>query len=518
MEGVSILQVLRLFLIFPYLYGFGYVLGRLIFRRGDFAFSLFLSLAVWSVLGWFSFGFLKPISWILTLVGVFGVFWGFRDLMGELKIILGFLAAIILRFLIMLPLNFPYGSDTIMHVYTTSTIIRHGGFYHLFEPFGVEGMGSFNLGFHYISASISYVTGLDPVSSVILTAHIFWGAFFLAVNTFVNSPILSFVISFASLGISRFMAWGGFPTLSSYSFSIFAFSFNGYLSLPFWLGAFSTHFITSSTAFLAYVIANRKNMDGKFLLGLVIIALILFQQYISIILGGSDIQPYENFALNRFVVDTFKDSARISAIYLIFAFLGYKKFPEIGNKLPVISILLPLIFGILSYIWALFDLKPHQVKSLYLIRVLVPLVIPSFMGLKWLLKRVKILAIPLLLVGVISIYRGHKKYSKDPQIWEFVKTFKGDGSWVLVRYGREEAFLPMFGVPAYASHYIITHLHEFREKAKKEYFGYVFLREDEKNPAILEAVNKYGILIRDFGKLKVYKLREKIRGSFFIQG
>jgi len=76
----------------------------------------------------------------------------------------------------------------------------------------------------------------------------------------------------------------------------------------------------------------------------------------------------------------------------------------------------------------------------------------------------------------------------------------------------------MFGVQAYFSHYIITQLHEFKERAKEEYFGYIFLRKDEKNPAVLEVVNKYGVLIKDFGKLKVYKLRERVKGSFLIRG
>jgi len=517
-EGISILQFLRLFLIFPYLYGLGYVLGRVIFGRGDIAFSVFLSLTVWSVLGWFSFGYLKLLSWFLTFLGAFGMLWGFRDLLKEWKILLGFLTVILLRFLIISPLSFPYGNDAIMHVYTTSTIINHGGFYHIFEPFGVEGMGSFNLGFHYISASLSYITGLDPASSVILTAYIFWGTLFLAVNSFVNSPLLSVVITFTSVGISTFMAWGGFPTLASYSFSIFAFSFNGYLSIPFWLGAFSTHFITSSTAFLSYLVANWKNLDKKFLLGLIIIALILSQQYFRIVFFGSEIQPYENFTLNRFVLDTFKKSALFSAIYIIFAFWGYKKYPEIARKVPPISASIPLIFGLLSFFWAFFDLTPHQIKGFYLIRVLVPLVIPAFMGIKWFLENFKILTIPTFFLGFFTIYIAHKNYSKDPQIWEFVKTFKGDGSWVFVKYRSEEAFLPMFGVPAYSSHYIITQLHEFKERAKEEYFGYIFLREDEKNPAVLEVVKKYGVLMKDFGKLKVYKLRERIKGSFFIRG
>ncbi len=516
MEGISLLQVLRLLLIFPQIYGFGYILGRFIFHRVDVTFSVFLSLAVLSVLGWFSFGFLNYISWVITFLGIFGTLLGFRDLIKEWRILLGYFAVIILRLFIISSLTFPYGNDAIMHIYTTSTIIKHGGFYNAFEPFGVEGMGSFNLGFHYISASLSYITGLDPSTSVILTAYIFWGTLFLSINTFVNSPTLSFLITLSSLGISTFMAWGGFPTLASYSFSIFAFSLNGYLSLPFWMGALSTHFITSSAALLAYTIANRNNLDKRFFVGLGIIALILFQQYYHIILGGSDIQPYENFTLNRFVLDTSKKDIVYFTIYTILAFVGYKKFPEMAKKVPKISAFFPILFAILAFLWALFDLKPYQLKSFYIIRVLVPLVIPAFMGMKWILENFRILGIPAILIGSITISNSHNRYSKDPKIWEFIRNFKGDGSWVFVRYGREEAFLPIFGVPAYSSHYIITLLHEFRERAKREYFGYMFIREGEKDTVILK-VAKNGILLKDFGKLRVYMLREKVKGSILIR-
>lgn len=517
MDGISLLQALRFIFIPAYLFGLGYLVSKFLLKRGDFTSSVFLSLSIWSVIGWFSFGYLEYITWILTLIGFLGLFIGIKDLIQDKENLLGFLSAIFLRFLAVLPLTFPYGNDTIMHTYTTYTIVKHGGFFPNFEPFGFGGMGSFNLGFHFISATLSYITGLSALNSVILAGYIFWGTYFLAINTFIKDWKISLVIAFITLGPSTFMAWGGFPTLASVSFSIYAFSLSGTLSLPFWMAAFSTHFIPASVAFLSYLISRRKDINRTFLFGLLIFAAILSPQYFAILGQNSSLEPYENNTLNIFVKDTFIKPLIFNFVYLLLAFIGYKKFDGLKEKLPPWVILLPIVFGVLSYLWAIFDLRPHHIKSFYMVRMFVPIIIPAFFGLKWVIQRFKVLYIPIFLVGLAFVYKAHARYKKDPNIWSYVSTFKADTLWAYVMYGTEESFLPAFGTPAYYSHYIITHLHDVRVFASKRKFGYVFLRDKERNKRVLEVVKKDGILIRDFGKLKVYKLKKPVMGSSLIQ-
>lgn len=517
MDGIPILQTIRFIFVPAYIFGLGYLVSRFLLKRGDFALSVFLSLSIWSIVGWFSFGYLEYITWILTIAGFLGLFIGFKDLISDRENILGFLVVILLRFLTVAPLTFPYGNDTIMHSYTTYTIVKHGGFFPNFEPFGFGGMGSFNLGFHYISATLSYITGLSAMNSVILAGYIFWGAYFLAVNTFLKDWKISLIITFIVLGPSTFMAWGGFPTLASLSFSLYAFYFNGTISLPFWIGSFSTHFIPSSVAFLSYILSMRKDINRTFLFGLLIVALILLPQYYTMLNQNFSLEPYENSILNAFVKNSFVKPLMFNIVYVLLAFLGYKKFEGLREKVPPLVIFLPIIFGVLSYIWAVFDLKPHHIKSFYMGRLFVPLIIPAFFGLKWIIQRFKFLYIPLFIVGLSLVFNGHTKYKKDADIWSYVSTFKPDTLWAYVKYGTEESFLPAFGVPAYYSHYIITQLYDVREFALKRKFGYIFLRYEERNEKVLDVVKRYGILIRDFGKLKVYKLKEPVMGKYLIQ-
>ncbi len=517
MDGIPLLQTLRFAFIPAYIFGIGYLLSKFLLKRGDFTSSVFLSLSIWSVIGWFSSGYLEYITWILTLIGFLGLFIGIKDLISDGESVLGFLVAILLRFLVVLPLTFPYGNDTIMHTYTTYTIVKHGGFFPNFEPFGFGGNGSFNLGFHFISATLSYITDLNALNSVILAGYVFWGAYFLAINTFLKDWKTSMVITFITLGPSTFMAWGGFPTLASVSFSIYAFSLSGTISLPFWMASFSTHFIPSSVAFLAYIISRRRDINKAFLFGLLIVALILLPQYITILRQNSSLEPYENAVLNTFVKSSFVKPLIFNVVYLLLAFIGYKKFDWLREKIPPWVIFLPIVFGVLSYLLAVFDLRPHHIKSFYMGRLFVPLIIPALFGLKWIIQRFKVLYIPVFLVGLALVYNAHKNYKKDPDIWSYVSTFKPDTLWTYVKYGTEESFLPAFGVPAYYSHYIITQLYDVKEFAIKKRFGYVFLRDKERNKKVLEVVKRDGILIRDFGKLKVYKLKKPVMGSSLIQ-
>lgn len=517
MDGIPILQAIRFILIPAYFYGLGYLPLRILLKKGDFTSSVFLSLSIWSVIGWFSFGYLKYLTWILTLIGLFGLILGFKDLISDRENVFGFLLTIFLRIIILIPLTFPYGNDTIMHAYTTSTILKHGGFFPNFEPFGFGGMGSFNLGFHFISATLSYITGLNPINSVILASYIFWGTYFLAINTFIKDWKNSLVITFITLGPSTSMAWGGFPTLASLSFSIYAFSLVGPISLPFWMASFSTHFIPASVAFLSYIVSRLRDINKGFLLGLGIMGLILLPQYIILITQNASLEPYENTVLNTFVKNTFFKPLIYNMFYLLLAFLGYKKFDGLRDKVSPWVIPLPILFGSLSFLWAVFDLKPHYIKSLYMGRLFVPSIIPAFFGLKWIIRRFKILYIPLLLLGFALIYRAHARYSKNPHIWYYITNFKPDTLWAYVKYGTEESFLPAFGTPAYFSHYIITHLYDVKEFALNKKFGYIFLRDEDKNEKVLKVVRKEGILIKDFGRLKVYKLKKSVMGSSLIQ-
>ncbi len=513
MDGLSFLQSLKLLLVPGYIYGIGYLISGFFLRRRDFVFSVFASITFWCLIGWFSFGYLKYIVYFFSFIGLIGFILGFKDFLNQKMVLLAFIAVIVFRYFLIFPLNFPYGNDSIMHTYTTHTIINNGGFGRIIEPFGIEGFGNINLGFHFVAAGIHYLTNFEVIDSVIFTSYIFWGLYFLSLYHWLRDLRWAFIIAFITVRPSTFMAWVGFPTLASMAFSIFAFGLNPKLSIPFWTGALSTHFITSIPALLVYGFIHRKSIfKFHFILPAAGAIILLVPQYYHLIINNLSLQPYENRILNEFVVTTFPKSLLFALIYMILAFVGYDS--ELRERIPIFAVIIPILIGIISFLFALFDLKPHYIKAFYMARLYVPLIIPAIFGLVKILKKIRFLKILAFFIGCSTIFYSHKKYDKDPDIWKYVKNccYELKDKWVYTKYGTEESFLPAFGIPAYMSHYLITQIYEIKQLAKEKEFGIVFLREDDNNPKVREVVNKYGILIKEFPKVKVYKLRKSVKG------
>jgi len=505
---------LPLFLIPGYIYGIGYLISRFLLNKRDFVFAVFTSLTLWCIIGWYSFGYLKEMVYILSLAGTIGLVIGFKDLIKQMWVVVAFIGAILLRYMIIFPLHYPYGNDSIMHSYATYTIVSHGGFSKIIEPFGIEGFGNFNLGFHFVAAGLHYLSGFKIIGSVIFTNYIFWGAYFLALYHWLKDLRWAFMIAFITVRPSNFMAWGGFPTLASMSFSIFAFGLDPIISIPFWMGALSTHFITSIPALSAYILVHRKSvLRFRFILLFLGFTALLIPQYYHLIMNNFALQPYENRILSQFVLSTFPESALFAFIYLIMAFIGYDS--SLRKRVPPYAILLPISLGIVSYLFALLDLKSHHVKGFYMARLYVPLIIPAIFGFVKIFKKFRFSDIGAFILGCALTFYSHKKYDKDPRIWKYVENCCKDleGKWAYTRYGTEESFLPAFGIPAYMSHYLITQLEEMREFAKDKEFAVIFLRKNDKNPKVREIVEKYGILIKEFPSVEVYKLKRSVKGK-----
>ena len=213
----------------------------------------------------------------------------------------------------------------------------------------------------------------------------------------------------------------------------------------------------------------------------------------------------EGATLNLFVIKTFWKHAVFMCVYIFLSIVGYRYNGGIREEVPWYATVIPPLLGLLSLVW-----------SLYLARMYIPIIIPAILGIKWVFSRFKFLAYLSFIMGSAVVVVHHTFYAKDPKVWKYIKSCCKNEKWIYTTYGSEESFLPIMGIPVYESHYLITQMSEARNLARTKDFSVVFLREKDSNTKVREIVSKYGILIKDFGYLKVYKLRRFVKGYEII--
>ncbi len=286
-------------LLFPgYLFGPGALIQKILKHRVRISHAMALSLSFWSIIGWFTFNHLDQTVLIFSMIGYIGLF--FIDYEREYKFLLYIIGITLLRFFIISFLTMPYGCDTIMHAYTVYSIHSANGYTNTFLPFGVSGLGIFNIGFHFIASEIQYLLGISSLNATIFAGYLFFSLLFIAINEFIQKPFLSGLILFTLVRPANFLAWGGFPTLASIAFAMIAFKYPPPYSYFFWIGAFSTHFIPAAAAFLPYFFKHFKK-KVTFIYGF-IMAGILFSQYYRIIYLNLKFSGNENSAIDRYIL------------------------------------------------------------------------------------------------------------------------------------------------------------------------------------------------------------------------
>jgi len=292
------------FLLLPgYLFGVGNLLLQFLNQRDGLGESIAASLVLWSVIGWFSFNHFKEVVIVLSLIGTL---WTIIYLLLKrpkftMPVIM-FFAAILLRYLPAAPSLYPYRKDFIMHTYATATILFHNGFGAQYYPFGVGGFGAFNIGFHFVSAGISILTGLEPINSVLVAVYIFWGVLFWALYRWTASPTIALITIFLLPYPLTYLRWGGFPTLAALSLGLLAFRNNPKNATIYWLGAFSIHFIPVSIPFLVYVIHRFRHWKDTLPY---LTFLLLLPQYYFIFKYSLAMSPREMQVVDAYVVSVF---------------------------------------------------------------------------------------------------------------------------------------------------------------------------------------------------------------------
>ncbi|NPB03687.1 MAG: hypothetical protein GXO39_04660 [Thermotogae bacterium] len=478
-----------IFLIPGYLYGVGDLLGRIFNLKRDFGTSLALSLVFWSVLGWFSFGHFGEIVLALSALGTLWVmyrifkFFVIKRYKSPIYVrniaiypVIFTLLAVILRYALVFPFLYPYRRDFIMHSYTTASILWHNGYGSTYYPFSVEGLGGFNLGFHYVAAGFSIITGISAMDATVLTVFVMWGLLFWAVYVWVKDPWVALIALFSFLYPMSFLRWGGFPTVGAMAFGLLALRKGVREALPHWMGALSIHFIPSLVPFLVFLV-ERRHKWRKFWPYLLL--LLLTPQYLLILKYGGSLSPREMAMVDAFVVLTFKKSLVVFAFLSLLAFLGYR---YVGKSTPVWGVLLSLIAGLMSFAFAKMHLPLSAPKSFYLSRMIVLVLPPAAFGVAFLWRRFRYLILPLPLAVSTVVFLLHASASLNRNDWDLLKELPHDDDrWYLVSYGSVAAYLPALGIPAWKSHYIISQLDEFESIARDRGFGYVVC--DTQDPA-----------------------------------
>ena len=498
------------------LYGVGDALLSLLKVRRGFGESIAASLALWAVLGWFSFGHFREVVLLLSGAGTLWLLYVLvRDRPRPTLPFALFLLAILLRWVLTAFTLYPYQKDFIMHTYSTATILHYNGYGPEYYPFGVPGFGAFNLGFHFAAAGLSYLTGIKPIDGVVLTAYVFWGLLFYGIYRWVGNPWMALLATFSLPYPLSYLKWGGFPTLASLSFGLLAFRERPRSALPYWLGAFATHFIPVAVPFLVYL-AIYGRRPREFLPYLLL--LLLLPQYYLILKWSAHISPDEMAVVDAFVVSNFPKSLVVLLFLLGLALLGYRY--RQGCRVPLWGVLLALLAGLLSYAFARLHLPINAPKSLYLSRMVLLFLPPASFGVLYLWRRVRWVALVLPLTVSAYVLYQHLSVGLPPEDWKVVRQVAGRRGWFLTSYGSVGAYLPALGSPSWKSHYIVSQLDEFREAARREGFRYVVCdREDpvgpvpyyrevcdrgEGHPDVLKVLAKGG-------NLTVYELRGSVR-------
>ncbi len=449
--------------------GYLYGVGRLLRRNATFGEAVALSLFLWSVIGWFSFGKFGEIVILLSATGT-AVF--VYDLVRNRhrlfnRAVLLFFAAILLRYLLTGLKPYAYGSDFIMHAYSTLTVLHHNGYGSTYYPFGLEGFGAFNIGFHFIAAGLSILGDIPARDSTVITAFVFWGVYFWAIYEWLGDERGAFIAVFSVIYPLTFFLWGGFPTLASISFSLLAFRRKPLDALPFWIGAFSTHFIPAVPAFLTYLILKAREWKE---LPYYVSFLVLLPQYMSILRYGVSLSPMEEEILNAYVLTIFPKALVILAFMSLLALLGYYGFKGVRSRVPVWGIALGVCLGFLSVALAYLDVPVNALKSMYLARMIVLLLPPAAFGVLFLWRRSRLtLLLPTALS--LTVLATHIKRSFNGECWKVIAEYGNRREWFLTSGGLGN-YLPIFGTPSWKTHVIITQIEEFRDFALAQTFEY----------------------------------------------
>ena len=467
-----------LFLLLPgFLYGVGDMLLAALRMRRGFGEAVAISLAVWSIVGWFSFGHFRGVVLLLSGIGtlwlLYVIFKNRPKVTLPLPVALFFLA-ILLRWMMAAFALYPYQKDFIMHTYSTATILHYNGYGPEYYPFGVSGFGAFNLGFHFTAAGLSYLTGLKPIDAVVSTVYIFWGVLFWGIYRWIKNPWISLLSIFTFHYPLNYLNWGGFPTLSALSLGLFAFKEKPSRALPYWLGAFSLHFIPVSVPFLVYLAVHRHRLK-EFLPYLSMVLLI--PQYYLIFKWASHMSPEETRAVDVFVVSNFPKSSAVVLFLFLLALLGYRY--RRLCRAPLWGVILSVFAGVVSFVFAYLHIPINAPKSLYMSRMVLLLLPPAAFGVLYLWKKVRWAT--LILPIAVSSYVAYRQVSAglDPEDWKAIHKVLGRKGWFLTSYGSEGAYLPALGSPSWKSHYIISQMDEFREAAWKNGFKYVVCDHDD---------------------------------------
>ncbi len=467
---MSLLSILLL----GYLYGIGNLIAKLLKVKDDFGNSLALSLAFWSIVGWFSLGFFSEVVVFFSLLGTSWILYQlFRDFKGWFGrtftiVFLFTVIAMLLRYLMVLPFLYPFRKDFIMHSYTTESIVQHNGYGSTYYPFDVPGLGSFNIGFHYISAGISILSGMHSMDAVVFCAFLMWGLFYYALYRYVGDHLTTLIAVFTLPYPLSFMRWGGFPTLGAIAFSLLAFRNTPKKALPFWIGAFSIHFIPSLIPFMVFILEHRRKWK-EFIYYLAMI--VLLPQYFLIFKYALEMSPYEMLAVDTFVVDTFKKSLVVFMVLAFFAFVGYRY----GGRrtTPIWGVVLSFFAGIVSFIFAYLHLPMNAPKSLYLARMIVLILPPAAVGVHVLYRKFGFFFLPVPLMVSSLVFYLHAKVSLDREDWKLLESLPKSKEWYLVSYNSIATYLPALGIPAWRSHYSLTQQDDFKRAFLKNGAKYV---------------------------------------------
>ncbi|NPA80390.1 MAG: hypothetical protein GXO29_05010 [Thermotogae bacterium] len=466
-----------LLLLLPgYLYGLGNLILRATGRRGGFGESIAVSLTLWGVLGWFVFGHFRETVLLLSAVGTL---WSLYVLYRRPRFnpaVLYFLLAIALRYAITSPFLYPYRKDFIMHTYTTATVLFHNGYGPTYYPFGVEGFGAFNVGFHYAAAGLSILTGLEPINAVLVAVYIFWGLFFWAMYRWLGSPSVALMAALFFPYPTSYLRWGGFPTLASLTLGLLAFRKAPRRAAIYWLGAFAFHFISVLVPFLTYIILHRRRWRDfvPYLL-----LLLLLPQYYLILKGSLFMSQNEMLIVDGFVQRGFLKSVLAVSVLLAFAALGYRYRRRCG--VPVWGIALSVVMGFVSFILAYLHVPFGPPKSMYMSRMILLLLPPAGFGFMYLWRRfgAPILTLPLL--SMVYMAYLHSQVSLNPHDWKVLKRESRRPHWYLTSYWSEGTYLPALGTPAWMSHYLVSQVDEFKEAARRKGFLYVVCDDADPN-------------------------------------
>ncbi len=466
-----------MFVLLPgFLYGIGDLTLSLLRARRGFGESVAVSLTLWGVIGWFSFGHFREMVLLLSSVGTL---WLIYVLLKERhKIttpVLLMLAAALLRYLLTSPFLYPYQKDFIMHAYSTATILHYNGYGPEYYPFGVPGFGAFNIGFHFVAAGLSYLTGLRPIDSVLLAVYTFWGVFFWAMYRWLNDPWVALLSVFTFPYPLSYLRWGGFPTLASLSLGLLAFRERPLRALPYWLGAFAFHFIPVVVPLLVYVVQHRRRV-----LDLLpyLLLLLLLPQYLLILRSAASMSPTETAIVDTFVLSGFPKSVAVIIVLLLLALLGYRFRPDC--RIPLWGVILSVIAGVVAFLLAWYHVPFNAPKSLYMSRMVLLLLPPAGYGMFRLWRRFGFATVVLPLTASSYMAYLHYTVSLNPADWRALKGLHHGDGWFLTSYWSEGSYLPALGVPSWISHYIVSQVDEFREAARREGFRYVVC--DRKDP------------------------------------